>query len=82
MIDVRTEWEYNDGHITNAKGPLLIEHETNWEPSVLSWGADKLTTQVILYCAVGSRSQLAKEVMETAGWKNVINAGGYETHKA
>jgi len=41
MIDVRTEWEYNDGHITNAKGPLLIEHETNWEPSVLSWGADK-----------------------------------------
>jgi phage shock protein E len=82
MIDVRTEWEFKEGHIHNAKGPLLVEYETNWESSVLSWGANKEKTQVILYCTVGSRSQLAKEVMESQGWKNVINAGGYETHKA
>jgi hypothetical protein len=25
---------------------------------------------------------MAKEVMEGQGWKNVINAGGYETHRA
>jgi len=41
MIDVRTEWEYNEGHIYNAKGPLLVEESTNWEPTVFSWGATK-----------------------------------------
>ena len=41
MIDVRTEWEFKEGHINNAKGPLLIESETNWEPYILSLGASK-----------------------------------------
>ena len=43
---VSTRWADNDqyGHINNAKGPLLIESETNWEPYILSLGASKQDT--------------------------------------
>ena len=32
---------------------------------------------VIVYCASGKRSTLAKELLESKGYTNVLNAGGY-----
>ncbi len=73
VIDVRSEAEYDTGHI---EGALLIPHDQI---------ADKIGEQVkdkkqkiLLYCKSGGRAGLALKTLEGLGYTDVENLGGLE----
>ncbi len=74
LIDVRTPYEFADGHIENAK---------NIDVSVASFEAeiDKLDRDqaVFVYCGVGIRSAKAAAILRKKGFKYVFDLdGGYK----
>lgn len=72
-IDVRTTEEFNSGHI---EGALHIPYEDIGK-EIAKHVKDK-KTEIKVYCKVGGRAGIAKKTLDKMGYKNVINAGGYE----
>lgn len=73
-IDVRTQAEYDSGHLQPA---LNIPHDTIEEGvAPLALAPD---TPVYLYCGSGRRAGLAKERLEALGFTRVTNAGSLES---
>lgn len=73
LIDVRTAEEFAQGAIPGA---IRIEpHEISRR--IGSVAPDKTTT-VVLYCRTGRRSGGAQETLQKLGYREIINAGGYE----
>lgn len=73
IIDVRTEAEWNEGHI---EGAILIPYELIGE-KIRAVAKDK-TGRIYVYCRSGRRSQIAKETLEKLGYKDVVNLGSLE----
>lgn len=71
LIDVRTEQEFEQGHLDTALLHPVQEIET-WSKSL-----DK-TTPIVLYCRSGNRSGIAYQWLKENGFTNLHNAGGYE----
>lgn len=71
MIDVRTEEEYNEGHIPGCLHIPVDEIESRLLTEVPD--TDRL---LIFYCASGGRSQTALETAQQLGYTNVFNLGG------
>ena len=76
LVDVRTQAEYDQGHL---EGALLIPHG-QIAARVTELGEDK-SRAIVLYCRSGNRSSQAKQALEELGYTNVMNAGGYERLK-
>jgi rhodanese-related sulfurtransferase/glutaredoxin len=74
IIDVRTSEEYADGHIKDSLNIPLDVLEDNME----SISKDK---PVITCCASGSRSGVAKTILEANGFKDVYNGGAWNDLK-
>lgn len=73
VVDVRTPEEYADRHIRNARN---IDYSAPSFTNIINQYDRKYT--YIVYCASGYRSNLAREKMETLGFKMVINIiGGF-----
>ena len=77
FLDVRTPFEYNNGH---------IEGSYNFELDALRNNLDKMPQdkEAPLYvtCQAGLRAYLAVNILRGAGYKNVYNlSGGYATFK-
>ena len=73
LLDVRTEDEFNGGHITNAKN-ISWSSET-WSPLV---GELDKTKPVLVYCLSGGRSKKAAAKLTELGFKEVLELdGGY-----
>ncbi len=71
IVDVRTEKEYNEGHI---EGALLVPL-ADIEAGKLELLPDK--EQVLLvYCRSGNRSMTASEILIEEGYTNVYDFGG------
>lgn len=70
IVDVRTEVEYNQGHVANA---LLIPNETigSEMPELLP---DK-DAVIILYCRSGNRSGQAAKKLLKLGYKTIYDFG-------
>lgn len=75
IIDVRSRGEYNGGHI---RGSVNIPLDT-LESSLRSIKKDK---PVITCCASGMRSASAKRILQSAGYGNVHNGGGWSSLQA
>jgi phage shock protein E len=73
LIDVRTEKEWNEGHIDGA---TLIPHEQIAD-RIAGVIADK-NAPIGLYCRSGRRSGIALEALRGMGYTNVVNLGGFE----
>ncbi len=73
IIDVRSKAEYNSGHIKNSKNIPLNGLGQN-----LKKIGDK-NKPVITCCASGMRSASAKNILESAGFTDVYNGGGWRT---
>ncbi|WP_291726105.1 rhodanese-like domain-containing protein [Bernardetia sp.] len=71
IVDVRTKGEYAGGHIKNSKNIPLDTLEKQ-----LSQLKDK-TQPIITCCASGMRSGSAKRLLESKGYTNVYNGGGW-----
>ncbi|MBN2878659.1 MAG: rhodanese-like domain-containing protein [Clostridia bacterium] len=68
LLDVRTQEEYNDGHID---GSLLIP-VTELEARLVEIEQYK-DTPVLVYCRSGNRSLVAAEILIDNGFTNVHN---------
>jgi rhodanese-related sulfurtransferase len=69
IIDVREPYEFATGHVRGA---------INIPPDKLMRGAKKLDdvskdAEIIVYCRTGSRSHVAKIILERLGFTNVTN---------
>jgi phage shock protein E len=73
VIDVRTEQEYNAGHLKNSINIPYGEIKNK----IADLALDK-NEKIIVYCRSGRRSGIAKEALDEMGYTNVINAGAYE----
>ncbi len=70
IIDVRTKDEYDSGHIDGAINHDLMNIMQGSLPLI-----DK-NEEITIYCESGSRSRLAKTILEKSGFKKVTDAGG------
>jgi len=70
IVDVRSPGEYKSGHF---KGAINIQHD-----KIIN-GAKKAKlnkdSPIILYCASGARSSVAKRMLQSEGYTNIHNAG-------
>lgn len=71
ILDVRTQEEYDQGHIPGA---IVISHEEIGEKAegVLT---DK-NQLILVYCRSGRRSKLAAEILVGLGYTNIKEFGG------
>lgn len=71
IVDVREQYEYDDGHIKNAQ---LIPVGTikQQAPNLL---IDK-NANIIVYCKSGNRSKMAAEILVKLGYTNIFEMGG------
>lgn len=76
IIDVRTQTEYDESHIDEA---ILIPFD-QIEDRITHKVPEKMTP-IILYCRSGRRSEIAKATLEKIGYRQVFNAGSYESLK-
>lgn len=77
LIDVRTDAEFADGHLPNA---LHIPYDIIAEK--ISGITSDLDKPIVLYCRSGVRSGKAESTLKSLGYKNLLNAGGYEDLKS
>lgn len=73
LIDVRTEAEWNNGHI---EGAILIPYDVIGEK--IGTSAKDKSMRIYVYCRSGRRSKIAKGNLEKLGYKNVVNLGSLE----
>ena len=79
ILDVRTQEEYDQGHIPGA---IVISHE-----EIAEKAAEVLTDKdqlILVYCRSGRRSKIAAEALVELGYTNIKEFGGiidwpYET---
>ena len=71
ILDVRTQEEYDQGHIPGA---IVISHEEIAEK------AEKVLTDkdqlILVYCRSGRRSKIAAEALVELGYTNIKEFGG------
>ena len=71
ILDVRTQEEYDEGHIPSA---ILIPHtEIETEAESILADPDQL---ILVYCRSGRRSKLAAEILVELGYTNIREFGG------
>ncbi|MDC7246147.1 MAG: rhodanese-like domain-containing protein [Sphaerochaetaceae bacterium] len=72
IIDVRTESEYNSGHI---EGALLLPNEEISTEGRIDMLPDKHAV-ILVYCRSGNRSSQAARKLASLGYINVYDFGG------
>ena len=71
VLDVRTQREYESGHL---KGAILLDiYKSNFRDEVNKLDKDK---KYFVYCKVGVRSSSAANYMLQSGFENVCNLEG------
>lgn len=70
ILDVRTQEEYDSGHIKNAV--CLPNEDILSEPEILP---DK-AQQILVYCRSGNRSKQAAQKLADMGYEKVLEFGG------
>lgn len=71
ILDVRTQEEYDAGHIPGA---ILVPNETivDKQPELLP----DLNAEILVYCRSGNRSAQAAKKLIAIGYTNVVDFGG------
>lgn len=71
ILDVRTQAEYDEGHIPGA---VLIP-----DTEIEAWAEAELPDKdqlILVYCRSGRRSKLASEILVQLGYTNIREFGG------
>ena len=74
VIDVRTQSEYDQGHLEKVDEHYDF-NSGEFEEKVDDMDKDKT---YYLYCRTGNRSGQAANIMKNKGFENVHNIGGYQ----
>ena len=75
LIDVRTNNEYEAGHIDGALHFDIVRMMQGVFPEVSK------DDEITVYCESGNRSMMAKTFMENAGFTNVTDGGGIDNFR-
>ena len=75
ILDVRTQEEYDSGHI---KGAVLLPVDEITQETAQMVIPDK-DTQVLVYCRSGNRSVTASKALAQLGYTQVYEFGGINT---
>lgn len=76
LVDVRTPEEFRAGHIDNALNINWLGQ--NFAAEMESIDKDE---KIYVYCKMGGRSAKAAHLLDSLGYKNVINLeGGYDAY--
>ena len=76
LVDVRTPEEFNAGHIENARN-------INWFDDDFAMKIESINKDetVYVYCKKGGRSAKAARLLDSLGYKKVIDLlGGYDAY--
>lgn len=73
IVDVRSEAEWNEGHL---QGAVLIPYDTI-EQGIAAVAPDK-STRIYLYCRSGRRTGIAEETLKKSGYGDLVNLGTME----
>jgi phage shock protein E len=68
VIDVRTEAEWNEGHL---EGAVLIPYD-RIESDITTVAIDK-KSKIYLYCRTGRRTGIAFDVLKKTGYEDLVN---------
>lgn len=71
IIDTREDFEFQQSHVEGAINISPSEFMTGAVPEKLA-GVDR-NEEIILYCRSGSRSNVAKNILQGFGFSNVTN---------
>src|SRR4030088_3484104 len=69
IVDVREDWEWNKGHVPDARHVVLNSLLANPQ-------AQKFRDKTIFVCLTGERSPVASEMAVALGVKDVVNFRG------
>ncbi len=75
LIDVRSKEEYESGHLKDAVNIAVEDMASGILPDFPK------DTPILTYCNFGGRAGRAKTILESAGFTNVENGGGYRELK-
>lgn len=78
LVDVRTIEEYEAGHLENARN-------INWYDQDFAEQFSKVSKDetIYVYCKKGGRSAKAQHLLDSLGYKKVVNLeGGYDAWSA
>ncbi len=75
VIDVRSRLEFLFGHVPGAV--CIPVHKVGQE--ALSQRGIAPGASILVYCASGSRSAVAVDVLKRAGYRRVVDGGGLAT---
>jgi phage shock protein E len=75
FIDVRTDDEWNAGHLDDALHFELARMEQGQMPEL------EKNTAIAVYCRRGIRAERALQILKKNGFTNIRNAGGYDDLK-
>jgi len=75
IIDVRTKEEYEMNHINNAMHHDVVDIMQGVFPAI------NKDEEITLYCGSGSRSKIAKMILEEVGFKRITDAGSISNLK-
>lgn len=70
IVDVRTEAEYNQGHIQNSINVPLDQIRTTMEGII-----ESKNTPIFVVCRSGNRSAQAQTMLQSMGYTDVIDIG-------
>ena len=77
ILDVREDWEFEEGHIEGARHFSL--YQIPEKGGLLNDWKEK---EVIIHCKSGVRSLKAQTLLKEKGFTNTVNLlGGYEAFK-
>ncbi len=78
LLDVRTQEEYEEGHIPNA---ICIPNETIalWESEEDMAALPDPNALILVYCRSGRRSKEAAAKLAELGYHNVVEFGGIQS---
>ena len=70
VVDVRSSWEFADGHVEGALNIPLEEIPQRMDEF------QSLQKPIVVYCRSGNRSGMAEGFLKAAGIQEVHNGGG------
>jgi phage shock protein E len=77
VVDVRTPEEFAEEHLPQATNIPVQDFEKRIAEVEKLAGGDK-SRPIVVYCAAGSRAARAKNQLESAGYTQVVNGGGFD----